>query len=116
MVACKRLEALAQIHQRSFEVCHLFAEVIVVVIGIKGFPAFAFDHEFVAQNQMPLIVDALERQEKQVAVFLHMFLGHWRMIVVQNGRKQLLLEEFDLVLVKIQFAEPSFVVFVQFVE
>lgn len=116
MVACEGLEALAQVHQRSLEVRHLFAEMIMVVVGIKGFAAFAFDHEFVPKDQMPLIVNAFECQEKKVAVLLHMLLSHGRMIIVQNRRKQLPLKEFDLVLVKIQFAEPSFVVFVQFVE
>ncbi len=116
MVACEGLEALAQVHQRSLEVRHLFAEMIMVVVGVKGFAAFAFNHEFVPKDQMPLIINAFEGQEKKIAVFLHMLLRHGRMIIVQNCREQLLLKKLDLVLVEIQFAEPSFVVFVQFVE
>lgn len=116
MMRSKCLKALAQIHKGSLCMLHLLGDVVVVVLFVKAFAAFAFDHHFVAQDGMADVVNALQVQEKEFAVLGDVFLGDEGRIIFQDDREQFILEKLDLVLEKIQSRQPFRVLFVQLIE
>jgi hypothetical protein len=86
-----------------------------VLLG-KAFAALLFDHLLVGKHMVAQVVDPLEMQKEQFAVFQDMLLVGQGMMLVQDQAQELVLKEFDLILKEIQAAQPLQVILMQLVQ